>query len=55
MHEKSTVNIGTSEDYELLSRFEVSKNCNNVITRWVEWIEPLTVSARFLFSKLFCG
>jgi hypothetical protein len=47
--------VGTDDDYELLSRFEVTKTCSGGETvRWVEWIEPLTVTARHPFGLSSC-
>lgn len=37
----------SSEDYEYLSRFEITKTCSNGETSsWTEWIEPVTITAR---------
>jgi len=47
--------VGTDDDYELLSRFEVTKTCSSGETSsWVEWIEPLTVAARHPFGFSSC-
>jgi hypothetical protein len=35
-----------ADDFELLSRFRVRKECDGKITEWNEWIEPLTLSGR---------
>ena len=45
----------TEIDHKYLSRYEVTKSCNNHSNpmSWYEWIEPLTVQARHPFSNLF--
>jgi hypothetical protein len=43
----------TSDDYEFLSRFEMTKVCGPdslVIAQWTEWIEPITITARHPFG-----
>ena len=44
-----------ADDFEFLSRFEVTKICSNGETRrWNEWIEPLTITARHPFGFSSC-
>ena len=38
------------DDIEFLSRFEVTRTCGSSIEKWVEWIEPLTITARHPFG-----
>lgn len=39
-------------DFEFLSRFEVTRHCNNEqeVEKWMEWIEPITITARHPFA-----
>lgn len=46
---------GHKHDREFLSRFEVTKTCGGkVSSKWTEWIEPVTVTARHPFSYSTC-
>ena len=46
---------GTADDYEYLSRFEVTRRCSNGDTVvWQEWIEPVTITARHPFGFSSC-
>jgi hypothetical protein len=42
----------TADDFEYLSYFNVSKYCskNKLMKNWIEWIEPLTMHARYPFA-----
>ena len=42
----------TENDRKYLSRFEFTKTCKGetAVTKWIEWIEPLTVQTRHPFS-----
>jgi hypothetical protein len=44
----------TSDDFEYLSRFEVTRTCGGRVERWIEWIEPITIHARHPFSFGAC-
>lgn len=44
----------TRDDYEYLSRFEVTRTCGGRVERWIEWIEPITIHARHPFSFGAC-
>lgn len=44
----------TSDDYEYLSRFEITRTCGGKTERWIEWIEPITITARHPFSFGAC-
>jgi hypothetical protein len=37
-------------DFEFLSRFEYTRSCGSNIEKWIEWIEPITITARHPFS-----
>lgn len=37
-------------DFEFLSRFEFTRTCGSKIEKWIEWIEPLTITARHPFA-----
>lgn len=41
------------DDFDFLSRFQVTQKCGNDIKIWNEWIEPITITARhpFAFSR----
>ena len=44
----------TENDRKYLSRFEFTKTCKGetAFTKWIEWIEPLTVHTRHPFAYL---
>ena len=44
----------TENDRKYLSRFEYTKTCKGetAVTKWIEWIEPLTVHTRHPFAYL---
>lgn len=47
----------TEEDLEYLSRYKVTRICNEDIARaytWYEWIEPITIYTRHPYSLLTC-
>lgn len=44
----------THDDYEYLSRFEVTRKCGAKTERWIEWIEPVTITARHPFAFGSC-
>lgn len=41
-------------DLEYLSRFEITRTCGSRVDKWIEWIEPITVTARHPFSFSSC-
>ena len=41
----------TEDDRKYLSRFEISRHCSGrVVSKWIEWIEPLIIQSRHPFS-----
>lgn len=51
----SNPNIATTDDDKIyLSRFKVTKACGSHQTKWVEWIEPLTIHFRHPFAFAKC-
>jgi hypothetical protein len=45
----------TRDDYEYLSRFEATKVCGGKEEmKWIEWIEPITITMRHPFSFAAC-
>lgn len=60
--QSSSVPPLTSEDFEYLSRFEITKTCAvhhnggmvNETQTWLEWIEPLSMHARHPFGFSGC-
>jgi hypothetical protein len=50
--DKSMIEKGKEHDLEFLSRFEVSRSCEDSTfnDQWIEWIEPLTITARHPFG-----
>ena len=49
MLSETTPNL-SEDDFEFLSRFEHSRVCGNEVEEWIEWIEPITVTARHPFG-----
>lgn len=45
---------GHPHDVEFLSRFEFTRTCGNVVEKWTEWIEPITIPARHPHSFGVC-
>jgi hypothetical protein len=50
MNSKESNIVGNPVDFEFLSRFEVTRQCDEDIETWIEWIEPLTITARHPFG-----
>ena len=51
----ASASLNSADDYEFLSRFEVTRRCSNgETTTWQEWIEPITVTARHPFGFSSC-
>lgn len=53
-HYSNSSNLDTKDfhpdDFEFLSRFEVTRTCGSSVEKWVEWIEPLTITARHPYA-----
>jgi hypothetical protein len=50
--DRNVIDKGKQHDLEFLSRFEVSRSCedSSLNDEWIEWIEPLTITARHPFG-----
>lgn len=44
----------TADDYEYLSRHVVTRTCGTKVDTWIEWIEPITITARHPFAFGSC-
>ena len=43
--------VETEDDRKYLSRFEISRHCSGrVVSKWIEWIEPLIMQSRHPFG-----